>query len=710
MLRKLLFILAVLTLGGIAAALLWHRSPAPIPPPPLVATPQPTPASPTTKKVKPTYISYMQLLHQRNPAVAATQPLDDPLELPDAAHLIIPDPVYLDPAGHLWITSKDGMPTAAALIKPTDTYDHIIQDRPVFVHWILNDAGLWDADVIVHTDHGYDIITKNNRRHLMDDRPFNWSAAFSVQGKIVVPTVTGMDVIELEPKPAEYFHALPGLTNTSNPPQAIADTHGILAWAPWENNKPGSNGVSRYLNGTWTDLPAADWPARPVQLSMLLDGSVLRIAAGTPATQPTDLADVNPDQLHFSIGTLEAPQFDEKHVNDLVTQLSDDDGDVRRAAFDELSRYGPAVTAKLEKMMDEQVPEARVRIGQLLHNKLGSTLAGMIPVDDRLVVAKRCPDGTVIFFAPAGVEIPTEHDEPDILNPAWLAMHSDGRVDRPLPPPLIADQQPNACTLRCVRDEWIVNDDAGFRHLVGNLFEPILSPEERRFADLVGIDARHRWVFRDPAGDTLLIDPLVADPTPRLPVWVIPVDKGQAGWNAADYPVVAKADQPNKFELTESAWKLLDPGEQFITAPTPPATTGPAGTICILKTPDGTEYFDGKDNLSLRKPTGENIVWPLPAAAVGSIPPTLVQTPNGLLFLYNQPGRLLRIRPTPGEAEPFKLEATFTKDIPNSDAPVRIWLDPAGRIDFITEDNLLTITFPDGHIPKEISRMMMVAK
>jgi hypothetical protein len=707
MLRRLVSIFSVLIVGGIAALMLHH--PAPVaPPPPIIATTQPLLPAPTPRKIKPVYISYMQLLHQRNPAVAATQPLDDPLELPDSAHLILPDPVYLDPAGHLWITSKDGSPTATALLKPADTYDHIIQDRPSFVHWILDDAGAWQAEAVTHTDHGYDLITKKSRQHLVDDRPFNWSAAFSVQGKIVVPTDTGIDVIETDPKPIEHFHPLPGLTAGGNPPLAMADTNGILAWSPWENGKPGSNGVSRFVNGSWTDLSTADWPARPVQLSMLLDGSVLRIAAETPATQPTDPTDAFPDQLHLSIGTLEPPQFDDKRIDQLVAQLSDDDGDIRRAAFDELSRYGPALSTKLEKMMDDQVPETRLRLGQLIHHKLGGTLAGMTPVDDRLTVARRCPDGTVIFFAPAGVEIPTEHDEPDILDPAWLAMHSDGRIDRPLPPALIQDQQPNACTIRCVRDEWIVSDDAGFRHLVGNLFEPILSGDEKRFTELVGIDARHRWVFHDPAGDFLLIDPLVADPTPRLPVWVIPIDKGQAGWDSANFPVIAKDNQPGHFELNDTGWKLLGPEEQFITSnPTPTtATTNPTDTP-ILKTPDGTEYFDGKNSLIVHKPTGEKITWPLPSTAVGSISPTLVQTADGLLFLYNQSGRLLRLRPTPGEAEPFKLEATFTKDIPNSDAPTRIWLDPAGRIDFITEDNTLTITFPDGHIPKEISRMML---
>jgi hypothetical protein len=101
------------------------------------------------------------------------------------------------------------------------------------------------------------------------------------------------------------------------------------------------------------------------------------------------------------------------------------------------------------------------------------------------------------------------------------------------------------------------------------------------------------------------------------------------------------------------------------------------------------------------------MTWMLPPEAVGTLDPTLIQTSDGLLFLYNQAGRLLRIKPTPGEVEPFKLEATFTKDIPNADHPTRIWLDPLGRIDMVYDGTVLAVMFPAGHIPAGISQMML---
>jgi hypothetical protein len=711
--KSLLALIALVTVGFIIV-MLTHHKPQPIPSiiKPVVAT-QPAMQPPTRRAPKAKYPSYFEVIQLENKSVAATQPLDSPLDLPDAAHLVFHEPVYLDPIGNLWITRADGEPTAKALAKAGDVEEHIITDRPVFVHWFAD----WSAAVVVKSETGgYDIITKTQRRHLVNDRPFRWSGAYSLMGKIVVGTDVGIDVLDVEPNIVEHYHPLPGVTAACNPPLTLLDTRGILAWSPWEMGKSGSNCVSRFVDGNWQDLPAADWPARPIQLSMLLDGSVLRIATGTPTTSPSDIPDAYPDQVHLSIGELESAQYDDAHINDLINKLSDPDGDVREAAFDELSRYGPSLAPKLETVDADQVPEARMRIHQLLRIKLGANLAGMTPVDGRLDVIRRCPDGTVIFFAPSGVEIPTEHDEPDLISPAWLAMRGDGRMEHTLPDALVKDQKPEACTLSVVHDEWLTIDDLGPRRLVGNLFEPLLQPDEKRFTDLVGMGTRHRWVFRDPIShDTLVIDPLIADPTPRLPVWVISVDKGTAGWDAEGFPVISKADPASNWALQESSWKVITPPAKVFTqvdpvahSATSPATNASPGSP-LLRTADGTQFFDGRNSLILLKSSGKKITWPLPAEAVGSAQPTLIQTTDGLLFLFNQAGRLARIRPTPTDAQPFKLEAVFTRDIPNVDQPTRIWLDPAGRIDFVSDDNVLTITFPSGHIPKEISRMMLDA-
>ena len=133
----------------------------------------------------------------------------------------------------------------------------------------------------------------------------------------------------------------------------------------------------------------------------------------------------------------------------------------------------------------------------------------------------------------------------------------------------------------------------------------------------------------------------------------------------------------------------------------PPPATQPAVDGALLKLPDGTKYFGGLTDLRVTHPNGSSSTWSLPDVANGQGPATLLRTKDGRLYLFNQPGRLLRIAETGNDAEPFKLEATFTRNIPNTSKPTRIWLDPAGRIDFAW-DNRLAITFPEGYIPHDI--------
>jgi len=87
----------------------------------------------------------------------------------------------------------------------------------------------------------------------------------------------------------------------------------------------------------------------------------------------------------------------------------------------------------------------------------------------------------------------------------------------------------------------------------------------------------------------------------------------------------------------------------------------------------------------------------------------LIRAGDDRLFLFNAPGRLLRIRSTPAGPQPFKLEAVFTHRIPNIDQPSRIWRDPAGRIVFAYNNDTLAICFPNGRIPPEIAKKMSAA-
>ena len=107
-------------------------------------------------------------------------------------------------------------------------------------------------------------------------------------------------------------------------------------------------------------------------------------------------------------------------------------------------------------------------------------------------------------------------------------------------------------------------------------------------------------------------------------------------------------------------------------------------------------------------PDGRETVWTLPGSAAtdSTFPVVLIRTPDGLLFLFNERGRVVRIKPTPDGPEPFVVEATFTHRIPNSDIR-RIWLDPAGRIIIAYEGNRLAILFPSGRIPSQIATLIL---
>jgi hypothetical protein len=163
---------------------------------------------------------------------------------------------------------------------------------------------------------------------------------------------------------------------------------------------------------------------------------------------------------------------------------------------------------------------------------------------------------------------------------------------------------------------------------------------------------------------------------------------------------------------TTVATAATGPATGPATSTSPTTATAPADALGppLLIAPDGSRYFDGRTKLHVVTRDGEHIDWPLPPAANGNAAKVyLVRMPDGLLFLYNQPGRILRIRPTPDEAEPFALEATFTRNVPNADEVTRFWLDPAERL-VMAYGNKLAIMFPRGYIPPAIATKIPAAQ
>src|SRR5690606_13316752 len=89
-------------------------------------------------------------------------------------------------------------------------------------------------------------------------------------------------------------------------------------------------------------------------------------------------------------------------------------------AMDALRQYGQGIWPILEQIVDDQPPEARIRIRQLLKDRIIPTLAGMTIIENRLEVVARQADRTILLYAPQGISRRSERDELSVVSPAWI--------------------------------------------------------------------------------------------------------------------------------------------------------------------------------------------------------------------------------------------------------------------------------------------------
>ena len=654
---------------------------------------------------KPAEKTYMDVIRAEFPSLPTTQPLAAPLDLSQAARMVLKDPLFLSKSrGDLWITRPDAPPAKQLLhdlVDPTieDAQSHVLPERVAYVHWMPNESGPWIPYLVCRNANGtgYEVVWAKERKSLPVQREFDWDRAFSWNEDVVVPSRTGISIFRFGPDMKETFQQLvPNGTANAGQPQALLDWQGLLVWAPWERGATGSNGAFRYVDGKWTPLgPGEGWPRKLAYLVPLHDGTVFQFVQGAD------------DSITVQTTSLDQPAVDEQAIGKLVAQLSDVDQDVRHKAFADLANFGPGAWPVLEKLSKTQSPQARVLLAQLLKDRNRPTLSGMTLLGKgSLALVSRLSDGGGVFYAEQGVSIPESDEQTTTTAPAWLSIRPGHYVEL-LSAAMVVDLKPDACTFEVVGDQWIVSSDArGPRLFYGNGTATLLRKDELAFSRPLGMDQLGRWLFREPnptpdAPQTLIIDPHLPDPTPRLPAWQLAI-ADTVGWDKDNWPVVQNGAA---YALMDSDWRPMDKSEKVLTVPAPPPSSSTQPTTQtaeppILTTPDGTRYFGGLTDLRVAQPNGKSIAWPLPDIANGAGPVWLVRDHGGKLFLFNQPGRVLRIAPTPHGPQPFKLEATFTRNIPSGKL-TRVWLDPAGRID-ITWGNRLAILFPDGYIPREI--------
>jgi hypothetical protein len=688
----------VLAAGAGAAIVVFFgtkQSPPPLPAPAIaVSQPSGTTTQSAATAPAPSLQTYGQLLHADLRNYPETRPWGIPVELNDAAHLVLDEPVYVCSRGDLWITRAGADPLPVVLARAGGESEHLVDRRIAYVVWALNRRGIWEPSAVCRNDDGYEIVSATDRRSIPWHRPYRWDLATTWDDggvtRLIVPTDEGVSIMTLGKELSEDHCQLMDVAATTKPtgaPAVLFDTRGLLAWIPADGDFAQTR-VARYLDGRWAQLDSTNWPGDIVYLFPHLDGSVLQIRRGLGAAA-------------LSFVTLDNPDIDDKQIRSLVDQLGDDDPDKRVAAYQRLSQYGPKINPILEKLAPGAALEAQTRIQELLQ---GTTLGGMAVNGNQLTLVARLRDGGMVFCAPQGVTIPQEGQNPKIVSPDYLAVRP-GRPVQELPPAIVDRlSKPNGA-IAAWGDEWIVSSsDVGpARFLPPNQLDPLLRQSERNFSRLVAIDSRGRWLLTDEAAKrTLILDPTVPDPTPRLAIWLI--DTGDsAGWNKSDWPAIQRGTA--RWIIDDHDWEPMDESLQNVSPPPiAPATTAAADGRPLLVDGDGNRYFDGQSTLTLVSPGGRRRVWPLPDQAAGSAdwPAYLVPDRQGHLFLFNSAGRIARLRLSLADRQPFVLESVFTDHVPDFRDVQRIWCDPAGRIIVAYQGSHLALIFPTGQIPREI--------
>ncbi len=700
---RLVFIAIVLAALVIGMLYVMDRAgPRPLPP-----TPPTRPATvPVTRVAVPrprVLREFIDLVRLRYPDMPTTRPLEVVLDLSEAGHVLVEHPVLMDPSGTLWITHPDGRSAQEVIENPGAV--NIVTCPVSFAHWHRDArSGHWKVSLVVPTRRGdgFELIDENGARILGRGGEYDWHRGFSLaDGRLGAPTSDGLAVFTVPRKGMIGESRSPSLFESRGehaPVEYCFFQNSLIAWAPPTADHPGSVGAIRWLDDSWVRLSGNDWPSSIIQLVPMED-SILQLLRTSGSAG------------RLAVVSMEKAAVSEEQIIRLIAQLSDVDPRKRDAAYEQLSRYRATFWPIADRVMGVVPPETQARLKSLLRSRITPLLGYCEPVGNELELVARFPAGGCVFYSRRGVLIPQGEAAPVAVSPAWISA-LPGEAIRLLQGEFLRDLDPRKQRLWPTgTGSWIISDEAtGPRIPLGRMSWLQLMPAaERNYTEFVGVDRQGRHLFRRPgrSAPTLIIDPRLPDHRPRLPVWQ--QSFAGVGWSGRDYLAVQL--EGNHLLLATGEWELMDEKkDRFLKADSdvPPAATDQPADLGrpLLTDSEGNVYFDGQRRLVVRRRDGSLLEWALPDRAVGSATPWLVESEPGRLFLFNEPGRILRLRRTPDSPEPFKLDATFTRNVPNVAKLTRMWIDPRGRLVMVWDGTNMAIAFPQGFIPMETRHLI----
>lgn len=704
--------LAVAGAVGITVYVKSHKTPAATAPVPATQAvlPATLPATlPTTVPVK-QLGSYIDWVHRATPLVDAKLE-ENRLPRADAAHLRLQNPCYICPRGDLWLTHPDAPPVEDVLRSAPRVAEHLTRDRIVYVFWDVSEQGTRRATAVIQPSPGVlTLVRPDGLRKDLTGLSGDWSRARASDDAILLPGKTDLAILTVWPEvktrtfplagplagspasaPAGLQATAPGQVG-DDAVQLIPTSESVLAFIPQYTSAGPAARVLQFTDGNVSTLSdSTDWKGPFVHLVPRADGSVLQIRPGDEA-----------GLVRLSAAPLEKADIPRQTVVKAVEQLSSDDPAVRDRAERQLIAMGPGIWPILAELLPKQPPEATFRIQDILAARTEPRLGNMRLVGDRLKVAGRFADG-VLFFADSGVQIARSDGNSIARTEAWIATRDTGAITA-IPEEMARSLMLGETTVSALDDDWIVGDAGhGSRLFYGKEFLPLTGKDELAYTSFVGRDRQGRLLLQRPGRDQyVLIDPWLADPTPRLPVWQLVVDGGEAGWDQDNWPAMKKTQA---WSLHEAAWQPLQPPKgKFSNEASPSPASAASGLLVTLA--DGTVVRGGKTEVVFSRPGFEDFTLPLTASLEGKLPVVLAAAVNDQrVFLFNAAGRMIRLGREAG-ARQWRIEGAFDKGVPNIVNPGRLWVDPAGRLCMTWDGNSLALMFPAGRLPPAIADLM----